>query len=63
MLGLNALMQFIQDKPYLFPLPEGTEIAVLAVAVFALTAAGLIAAWIWAERAQSSSCGTSSKGS
>lgn len=63
LLGLNALMQFVQDKPYLFPLPEGTDIATLAVIVFALTAAGLIAVWLWAAKAQSSSCGTSSKGS
>ena len=63
MLGLNALMQFVQDKPYLFPLPEGTDLVTLAVVVFALTAAGLIFAWLWAARAQSSSCGTSSKGS
>lgn len=62
MLGLNALMQFVQDKPYLFPLPEGTNLAALAVTVFALTAAGLIAAWLWASRDQSPSCGTSSKG-
>jgi hypothetical protein len=58
LLGLNALMQFVQDKPYLFPLPEDTNIALLAVIVFALTAAGLIAAWLWSEKiyyAQSSS--------
>ena len=59
LLGLNALMQFVQDKPYLFPLPEDTNIALLAVIVFALTAAGLIAAWLWAGKTQSSS----SKGS
>lgn len=59
LLGLNALMQFVQDKPYLFPLPEGTDIAAVAVAVFALVSAGLIALWPWAASAQS----TSSKGS
>ena len=48
LLGLNALMQFVQDKPYLFPLPEGTDIATLAIVVFALTSVGLIAAWFWA---------------
>lgn len=62
MLGLNALMQFVQDKPYLFPLPEGTDLATLSVVVFALTSAGLIAAWLLSEKAQSPSCGTSSKG-
>jgi len=62
LLGLNALMQFVQDKPYLFPLPEGTNITALAVIVFALTSAGLIAVWLWAAKTQSS-CGTSSKGS
>ena len=62
MLGLNALMQFVQDKPYLFPLPEGTDLATLSVVVFALTSVGLIAAWLLSERAQSPSCGTSSKG-
>ena len=62
MIGLNALMQFVQDKPYLFPLPEGTDLATLSVVVFALTSAGLVAAWLLSERAQSSSCGTSSKG-
>ena len=58
LMGLNALMQFVQDKPYLFPLPENTDIALLANIVFALTAAGLIAAWLWSEKiyyAQSSS--------
>lgn len=55
LLGLNALMQFVQDKPYLFPLPEDTDIALLSVIVFALTAAGLIAAWFWAGKTQSSS--------
>jgi prolipoprotein diacylglyceryltransferase len=59
MLGLNALMQFVQDKPYLFPLPEDSNVALLAVIVFALTTAGLIAAWLWAGKTQSSS----SKGS
>ena len=59
LLGLNALMQFVQDKPYLFPLPDNTDIALLANIVFALTAAGLIAAWLWAGKTQSSS----SKGS
>jgi hypothetical protein len=63
LLGLNALMQFVQDKPYLFPLPEGTDITALAIIVFALTSAGLIAVWTWSAKIQSSSCGTSSKGS
>jgi hypothetical protein len=53
LLGLNALMQFVQDKPYLFPLPEGTNIATVAIIVFALTSAGLIAVWLRGGRAQS----------
>lgn len=60
LMGLNALMQFFQDKPYLFPLPEGTDAGTLAIIVFALCSAGLIAAGLWAvEKGQS----TSSKGS
>ena len=58
LLGLNALMQFMQDKPYLFPLPGGTDIGTVALIVFALISAGLMAVWIWAARDQS----TSSKG-
>ncbi len=42
MLGLNALMQFAQDKPYLFPIPTGWDVATLATVVFALTAVGSI---------------------
>ena len=64
LLGLNALMQFVQDKPYLFPLPENTDIALLAVVVFALTAAGVIAAWLWSDAAMRSGAQSSSvKGS
>ena len=48
LMGLNALMQFIQDKPYLFPLPEGSDVGGLAVIVFALCSAGMIAAGLWA---------------
>ena len=47
-MGLNALMQFVQDKPYLFPLPEGSDVGGLAVIVFALCSAGMIAAGLWA---------------
>ena len=43
LIGLNALMQFIQDKPYLFPLPEGLDAGTLAPVVFALCSAGIIA--------------------
>lgn len=60
LIGMNALMQFVQDKPYLFPLPEGTDAGALAAVVFALCSAGLIAAGLLAlEKGQS----TSSKGS
>ena len=44
LIGLNGLMQFVQDKPYLFPLPEGTDVGTLAMVVFALCSAGLAAA-------------------
>lgn len=50
LIGLNALMQYVQDKPYLFPLPEGTDVGTLAVIVFALCSAGMIAAGLWAVR-------------
>lgn len=49
LMGLNALMQYVQDKPYLFPLPESAEVGTLAVIVFALCSAGMIAAGLWAE--------------
>lgn len=62
LMGLNALMQFVQDKPYLFPLPEGTDVGTLAVAVFALCSAGMIAAALWAFGKDQSQL-TSSKGS
>ena len=62
LMGLNALMQFVQDKPYLFPLPEGTDAGSLAVIVFALCSAGMIAAAIWAFGKDQSQL-TSSKGS
>ena len=48
LMGLNALMQFVQDKPYLFPLPEGSDVGGLAVIVFALCSAGMIVAGLWA---------------
>ena len=48
LIGLNGLMQFVQDKPYLFPLPEGTDVGTLAIIVFALCSAGLTAAGLWA---------------
>ena len=61
LIGLNALMQYIQDKPYLFPLPEGTDVGTLAVIVFAVCSAGLIAAGLWALGKDQFA--TSSKGS
>ena len=48
LMGLNALMQFVQDKPYLFPLPESVDAGTLAVIVFALCSVGMIAAGLWA---------------
>ena len=45
LLGLNALMQFVQDKPYLFPIPESVDAGTLAVIVFALISAGLVLTW------------------
>ena len=48
LIGLNGFMQFVQDKPYLFPLPEGTDVSTLAVIVFALCSAGLVAAGLLA---------------
>ena len=42
LLGLNALMQFVQDKPYLFPIPESVDAGTLGIIVFALISAGLI---------------------
>ena len=45
-MGLNALMQFVQDKPYLFPLPESVDAGTLAIIVFALCSAGMIAAGV-----------------
>lgn len=55
LLGLNALMQFVQDKPYLFPLPEGTNIGTVAIIVFALISAGLIAVGITTGKTHSTS--------
>ena len=46
LMGLNALMQFVQDKPYLFPLPESVDAGTLAIVVFALCSAGMIAAGV-----------------
>ena len=63
LIGLNALMQFVQDKPYLFSLPESMDVGALAIAVFALCSAGLIAAGLWAQEKCQSSQETSSKGS
>ena len=48
LIGLNALMQFVQDKPYLFHLPEEMDAGALALVVFALCSAGMIAAGLWA---------------
>ena len=63
LIGLNALMQFIQDKPYLFSLPEGTDVGTLAVIVFALCSAGLIAAGLLAVDYSKNDGSESSKGS
>ena len=63
LIGQNALMQFVQDKPYLFSLPESMDVGALAIAVFALCSAGLIAAGLWAQGKCQSSQETSSKGS
>ena len=52
-------MQFVQDKPYLFPLPDGTNVAAAAVVVFALISAGLMAVRYLADRNHSA---VSSKG-
>ncbi len=46
LMGMNALMQFVQDKPYLFPLPESVDAGTLAIVVFALCSAGMIAAGV-----------------
>ena len=46
LMGLNALTQFVQDKPYLFPLPESVDAGTLAIIVFALCSAGMIAAGV-----------------
>ena len=62
LIALNALMQYIQDKPYLFPLPETFEVGTTAVIVFALTGAGLVAAGLWAA-GKGQSGELSSKGS
>ena len=48
LMGLNALMQYVQDKPYLFPLPESVDAGTLAIIVFILCSAGMIAAGLWA---------------
>ena len=50
LIGLNALMQFVQDKPYLVPALNGADIPSLATAVFALCSVGLIAAGMRAFR-------------
>lgn len=64
MIGLNALTQFVQDKPYLFPIPENADIGTAAMIAFALTSAGLIAAGLRAEgNDQKKELSLSSKGS
>ena len=62
LLGLNALTQYIQDKPYVLSLPDTLDVGALALAVFALCSAGLIAAGLRAVRDNQSQL-TSSKGS
>ena len=63
LIGLNALMQFVQDKPYLFPLPEGTDVGTLAMIIFALCSAGLVAAGLQAVGHCKNERSESSKGS
>ena len=63
LIGLNGLMQFVQDKPYLFPLPEGTDVGTLAMIIFALCSAGLIAAGLRAVDYSKKDGSESSKGS
>ena len=63
LIGLNGLMQFVQDKPYLFPLPEGADIGTLAIIVFALCSAGLVAAGLRATGYCRKEGSESSKGS
>lgn len=62
LIGLNALTQYIQDKPYLVSLPDSVDVSALALSVFALCSAGLIAAGLRAVREDHSQL-TSSKGS
>jgi hypothetical protein len=47
LMGLNALMQFVQDKPYYFPILENVEIGTLAALVYAMTGFGLALVSIW----------------
>ena len=63
LLGLNALTQFIQDKPYLLPLLNGVDVGSLALIVFALCSAGLIAAGLRAAGYCRNEGSESSKGS
>ena len=62
LIGLNALMQYVQDKPYVLSLPESMDVGAVALIVFALCSAGLAAAGLRAYRNHSSQL-TSSKGS
>ena len=63
LIGLNGFMQFVQDKPYLFPLPEGTDVSTLAMIVFALCSVGLVAAGLRAVDHSKNEGSESSKGS
>ena len=63
LMGLNALTQFIQDKPYLLPVLNGVDVGTLAVIVFALCSAGLIVAGLRAVGYCRNDGSESSKGS
>ena len=60
--GVNAFMQYVQDKPYVLSLPDSLDVRALALAVFALCSAGLIAAGLRVAGDDQSQL-TSSKGS
>ena len=60
--GLNAFMQYVQDKPYVLSLPDSLNVRALTLTVFALCSAGLIAAGLRAVGNNQSQL-TSSKGS
>lgn len=52
LIGLNALMQYVQDKPYYFSavLPKGIPVIIIVRVFFALTAAGIAAAGLTAAK-------------